>query len=506
MKSALNGGPMMQRLIDAVERRPQAAFAAFLALHAVVWTALPALLWANLPLDLIEALTYGREWQLGYDKLPPLPWWTVQAAYRAFGVDAAYYALAQVAVIVAFFAVWKTARPVVGALGALVAILIIDGLHYYNFTAPKFNHDVIQLPFWAIAGFAFRAALRQGRLRYWILLGVALGLALWAKYFMVVLATPLVLFLFLDPQARRRVTEPGPWIAAAVALLIMAPHIIWLIQNDFLPLRYAEVRAAPVRGPFDHIFHPAQFLGGQLFFLLPALLIAAPLLWPRSKTPLVPSADAFDRRIVTLLAFGPALTVLALTIVTGRGTITMWGYPLWLFLGVWLVLFAPAAFDRVRLGRIGIIWGVVFICLAGAFAADYSVLQHFDHRYRAAFFPGAALSAAITQRFEQATGKAPAYIIASMWDGGNVMHYSKEHPQPRVLIDGLPRRAPWIDMADLRARGAVVVWTGTDPYVLPRNLAAVAPGAELGTPFDLPNRRGSGVANVGWAILRPQAR
>ena len=47
-----------------------------------VWTALPALLYPNLPLDLIEALTYGREWQLGYDKLPPLPWWLVEIVYR----------------------------------------------------------------------------------------------------------------------------------------------------------------------------------------------------------------------------------------------------------------------------------------------------------------------------------------------------------------------------------------------------------------------------------------
>ena len=51
------------------------------------WTALPALLYPNLPLDLIEALTYGREWQLGYDKLPPLPWWLVEVAYRPFGID-----------------------------------------------------------------------------------------------------------------------------------------------------------------------------------------------------------------------------------------------------------------------------------------------------------------------------------------------------------------------------------------------------------------------------------
>ena len=63
---------------------------------------LPAILYPNLPLDLIEALTYGREWQLGYDKLPPLPWWMVEIVYRLIGRDFAYYSLAQVVVVRVF--------------------------------------------------------------------------------------------------------------------------------------------------------------------------------------------------------------------------------------------------------------------------------------------------------------------------------------------------------------------------------------------------------------------
>jgi 4-amino-4-deoxy-L-arabinose transferase-like glycosyltransferase len=498
----------MFRLIDAVERRPQAAFAAFLALHAVVWTALPAILYLNLPLDLIEALTYGREWQLGYDKLPPLPWWTVEIVYRVFGVDTAYYALAQIVVVIAFIAVWKTARPLVGATGALVAILIIDGMHYFNFTAAKFNHDVIQLPFWALAGFAFHGGLRRGGLGYWVLLGAALGCALWAKYFVVVLVAPLVLFMLLDREARSRLAGAGPWVGAAVALVIMAPHLVWLVQSDFLPFHYAEARALPVRGPFDHVLHPVEFLGGQLFFILPALVVAAPLFWPASSSKSMPApiTDAFDRRIVTLLAFGPALAVFALSLVTGRGTVTMWGYPLWLFLGLWIVLFAPAALDRVRLVRIGALWAAVFTVLAIAFVADYTVLPRIDHRYRSAFYPGGALAAAVTQRFEAATGRKPAYVIASMWNGGNVAHYSGLSPQPPVLIDGLPRRAPWIDLADLRARGAVLVWTDGDLDALPASFAAVAPGAEVGAPFALPFRSGEMALHVGWAVLRPQAK
>jgi 4-amino-4-deoxy-L-arabinose transferase-like glycosyltransferase len=495
-------------LIGWIERRPQAAFGWFLALHFALWTALPALLYANLPLDLIEALTYGREWPLGSDKLPPLPWWLVEIMYRSFGVDAAYYALAEAAVVAAFALVFATARPLVGATGALVAVLIVDGMHYFQYTAVKFNHDVIQLPFWALAGYSFHAAPKRGGLGHWLLLGFAFGGALWAKYFVVMLAAPYALFLLFDRRARRALATPGPWLALGVALAIAAPHVIWLIHTDFLPFAYAEHRAAPVRGWFDHILHPAVFAGSQIFFMLPSLFIAAALLWPRARTaplPLVGSenfVDAFDRRIVTLLAFGPGAVTIALAAASGRGVVAMWGYPLWLFVGLWIVMTVRPVFDRDRIGRVVAAWAAVFAVLAVAFIVNYTVLPLFDHRYRAEFFPGDKLGAILTQRFHAATGKRLRYVIGSMWDGGNLAHYSPD--QPHVLIDGEPARAPWIDLAELRKDGAVVVWTQGNPKALPVPFVAIAPNAEVGAPFDLPMRRGDGTVHVGWAIVKPQ--
>jgi hypothetical protein len=484
-----------------IERRPVAAFAAFAVLHAAVWTALPSVLYKNLPLDLIEALTYGREWQFGYDKLPPLPWWVVEVVYRSFGSDVAFYALSEVVILATFALVFATARPLVGAVGALVAVLIIDGLHYFNYTAPKFNHDVIQLPFWALAGFAFRAGLRHGRIVDWLLLGFALGMALWAKYFMVVLAAPLALFLLFDREARRTLATPGPWVAAVVAVVIMAPHLIWLVRNDFLPFTYASARAAPSHGALDHVVHPLVFAASQVGALIPALAIAAPLRWPR-PTPTEIKVDDFDRRIVTLLAFGPAATLTALSAVTGRGLVAMWGYPLWLFLGLWIVMTVAAVIDRRRLARITAIWAVVFVGLCAVFIADYTVLPRIDQRYRAAFFPGNRLSAEIVERFRAATGAPLRYVVASMWVGGNVAQYSAE--RPRVLIDGNPRRAPWIDLADLKVRGAAVVWVVGDRTSVPPEYREAAPDAQVGPPFTLPNRNGIGAVEVGWAILPPR--
>jgi len=145
-----------------IGERPWTGFLLFAAAHAAIWTILPFVLYPNLPLDIIEALTYGREWQLGYDKLPPLPWWLVEVAYRAFGSDFAYYALGQLSVLAAFAAVWAVMLHIATPAAAAASVLIIDGLHFFNFTAPKFNHDVIQLPFWALTGLSFHGALRTG--------------------------------------------------------------------------------------------------------------------------------------------------------------------------------------------------------------------------------------------------------------------------------------------------------------------------------------------------------
>jgi hypothetical protein len=484
---------------------PGRTLAAVLALHTAVWTALPALLYPNLPLDLIEALMYGREWQLGYDKLPPLPWWLVEIVYLTVGHDFAYYLLAELVVVAAFAVVYAAARPLVGGLGALVSVLIIDGLHYFNYTAAKFNHDVIQLPFWALAGYSFHRALRERQLADWLLLGLALGLSLWAKYFVVVLAAPMIAFALWDREARKVLVTPGPYIAAAVALVVAAPHLVWLVKTDFLPLAYTEHRAVLSRGWYDHFWHPFQFAISQFSFMIPSLLIATPLLWPRrgaSELSVSPEADAFDYRIVTWLAFGPLATVLAMSAVSGRGTVAMWGYPLFLFFGTWVVLTTRRVIDDLRLARILVTWAIVFVCLALAFVVNYDLLPRYDHRYRAVFFPGGELGREITQRYEAATGKSPVYVIGTMWDGGNLAHYSPA--QPRVLVDGNPARAPWIDLADLKRQGAVVVWTVGDLHHVPKQFASVAAGAEVQQPLLLRYRRGDSSLYAGWAIMKPQ--
>lgn len=487
-------------LFAGIGERPWAGFVVFAAVHAAIWTILPFALYPNLPLDLIEALTYGREWQFGYDKLPPLPWWLVEIAYRTFNSDFAYYALGQVSVLSAFAALWALMLRFGSPTAAAASVLVVDGLHFFNFTSPKFNHDVAQLPFWALAGLSFHGALRTGHLGHWALLGVALGLAFWAKYFVVVLVLPLMLFILFDPRARRALFTPGPYLAAAIGLAIMAPHLIWLYQNDWLPLHYVASRAKATSGLLDHFTRPTVFTLAQLFWLLPVIGIALPLL-RRPHEGHATKADDYDRRIISLLAFGPAIAVIAGSALSGRGLITMWGYPLWLFLGCWIVVSVSSRIDRASMVRLAGVWGAVTACYVSSFVAQYAVLPHFNHRYRAVLFPGERLAQEISARYHAQTGSPLRYVVSGMWLGGNIGHYSADHP--RTLIDGDPRRAPWIDPADFASSGGVVVWTDGDPLVVPAAYAAAARNAAVQPPFTLPKRRGNGEVTVGWGIIPP---
>ena len=93
----------------------------------------------------------------------------------------------------------------------------------------------------------------------------------------------------------------------------------------------------------------------------------------------------------------------------------------------------------------------------------------------------------MSRRYRAMTGQPLAYVIGAMWEGGNIAHYAPEHP--RVLIDGSPARSPWIDLGDLRARGAIVIWPAGDPNVLPPSYRAIAEDAEIQPGFTLPMHR-----------------
>src|SRR5207302_6842459 len=129
-----------------------------------------------------EDLALGREWQLGYWKHPPLPWWAADAIYRIARDVHAVYLLGPLAAVACMYVVWLLGRDIVGGLQSLIAVLALEGIDFVNFSVPKFAHDQMQLPFWALTGLFLYRAFTRSSLAYWMLAGAALALCFWSKY------------------------------------------------------------------------------------------------------------------------------------------------------------------------------------------------------------------------------------------------------------------------------------------------------------------------------------
>ena len=169
-------GRSLGEVVAIATREPGKVLAAVLALHLLVWTLLPMLVSPNLQLDLVEDLALGKEWQLGYWKHPPLPWWLADLLYRATGsidVDLSAGAARGRRLSARASGCWraKSSAP----FQALIGVLALEGIHFYNFSVVKFAHDQMQLPFWAFTGLFFYRAIVHGRMFDWMLAGALSG-------------------------------------------------------------------------------------------------------------------------------------------------------------------------------------------------------------------------------------------------------------------------------------------------------------------------------------------
>ena len=444
-------------VVNFALRHPVRVLLIVMAAHVVVWTLLPLLTAGNLELDLAEDLALGKEWQLGYWKHPPLPWWLSDLVFRATGKIEAIYFIAPVVVMACYAGVYLLSRDIAGPVQALIATLSLTGIHYYNYSSVKFAHDQMQLPFWAFTALFFYRGLVRGRALDWIIAGAMLAGAFWSKYAAFALALSLAGFLLLDPLARRSLRTPGPYLMAAAFCVVIAPNAIWLVQSDFLPFQYVTERARIAGRWYQYLTYPAGWVVAQAFFIHPTLILLAVVLFPRlrKQEPLPPKAS-FARRYATLLALGPFVVVTLSATLTGRKPITMWGYPLWSFLPLAAILWFGPVVNALRLRVFAI--GVVFLFLLGPaiYIGTHLYDQHQRSRPKATEFPGAALARSLTREWRDKTGQDLHYVAGTEFAANNVAVYSPD--RPHVVVHGRPQISPWIDFDDLRKRGVVVVW------------------------------------------------
>ncbi len=452
------------------------------ALYLLAWTALPPLLQSSFALDVIESLSWGREWQWGTYKHPPLSPWVLHLSYRAFG-DAGPYLLSQACIAATLWLVWLTGRRLMTPERAFLGTLLTMGVVFYTRPALEFNHNIAQMPLWAALAWAQLAALQDGRLRQWLALGLLAGLGLLTKYSIAILLACLGAYLLAGP-ARRWLAKPGPWLALALALAVLAPHLWWLWQSGWLPMSYASERSAAASA------HPRLaalgFLATQALNHLPLLLVVGyAALRARTAAPAAPATpSAPGARLHTpwpgyllTIALAPGLLVTLLGLLLGLRVRDMWGVPMWAFSGLLVAAWLPARRLpglRAPLLRALAVW-LVLATLASLAWLGWGA--QWRQRPSRTDWPQAAL-AAQAQASWAGLSTCPLRVVAgNYWLAGLVAVPAPGLPS--VLISGDARYSPWVTRERLAAQGALWLREPGEPDVPPAPLDTLAAGAGM---------------------------
>ena len=296
--------------------RPGALAIAFLCLHTAVWTLYATLSNAGaLHQDMIEAYAWGREFQPGYYKHPPFWAWIAGAWFEVFPrTNWAFYLLANLNAGIAILGVWQLAGLFTRGAHRLNAALLIVLIPFYSIQGHQYNANFIQMSLWPWTVYFFVLSLEKQSFRDALGFGVLAAAGMLSKYYSALLLLSCFIASFYHPNWRQYYRSPLPYISVAVCALLFAPHVWWLIDNDFLPFKYAETKTAYAAAKtYGSIL---TFIAGCIgFSLLGALLIylsrggSEERAANAAAAPVAPRLEPF----VAILALAPFV----LTVLTG---------------------------------------------------------------------------------------------------------------------------------------------------------------------------------------------
>ncbi len=405
-----------------VKKNINKLFFLFLVTHLFLWTLIPSLTNVNLPLDTIEALAWGSNLDWGFSKHPPFSAFAVEVFYRIFGNrDWAYYLLSQIFVVFSFFVVFKFASEFFENIKyALLSVLLLEGIFFYNFTSPEFNVNISQLPFWILSIFYVWRCFKYDKAVDHILLGLFLGLGFLSKYIFVYLIIGIKL-LFLSLILKKKIKSLNFLYTSVVALLIIFPHILWLIENNFITLTYGLHRAGVDENLKNHIIFPITFILKQSGILIPFFIMIFFLI----KNLTIKKIKFDDKTSFLFFTFiSPILLIILTSFIMGMKIRTMWMTPFYLLIGIVFIQIYKDNINMKNFKKFFIIFAFFFFLSP----ISYGVVS-ISNEFKRTDYPGKEIARLVQNKWNDNFSNDIKFVIGDEWYAGNLSYHLESRPR-----------------------------------------------------------------------------
>ncbi len=328
-----------QRIV--AESPEGAVVAAVLGAFLALWFVYDIVVFAPIDVhyDTSEATVWAQHFAFGY-KHPPMTAWVQGLWFTVFPrQDWAAYLLAVTTVTVGLAVIWRLLRDHLDRYRALLGLAALSIVPLYTFKAAIFNANTVLIPFWAATLLFYLRARRGLGVLDAFLAGAFASLTVLGKYWGLFLVAGMAVAAVSGPGTRRFWRSPAPYVMAAAAAIVIAPHVVWLAtERGAAAYTYMhgsvfsnDSFGAALRNSAHFVLGAAAYIVGPLIFLAtmrPSRAALADIAWPEGD----------DRRQVLLLFAVPLVLPALLNLASPYRLTPVWTYPNWALLPI--VLFA----------------------------------------------------------------------------------------------------------------------------------------------------------------------
>ena len=197
----------------------------------------------TLPVHLFfdEAYYFGWSQNLawGYYSKPPVVAWLIRVTTDIFGdSEWAIKLAAPFLYSITSLVIFKISEKLHSPQSGLYAAFIFLSMPLVSFNSLFITTDAPLLFFWACALSFFLTAKESDQWRYWITAGIMGGFGLLSKYTFILFPAGFLIYGLLSRDGRVILSNPKFWVACTIALLMLAPNLIWNFQHDFISFQH----------------------------------------------------------------------------------------------------------------------------------------------------------------------------------------------------------------------------------------------------------------------------
>lgn len=227
--------------------------------------------------DEAQYWSWSRAPAFGYFSKPPLLAWILAGTAAVCGDgEACLRAFAPIFYLGTSLLAYAVADLIYDERTAFWAALVVALSIGVAFSSRIISTDVPLLFFWTLALLAWLKLLMGGAgvgasMRWAVILGVALGAGMLAKYAMIYFVPGAALAALVDDEARKLLRRPASWLALLIAAVLVAPNVAWNLANGLATYRHTAVNIEGEGFAFS--------IGKGLEFVLSQFLVIGPIVF-----------------------------------------------------------------------------------------------------------------------------------------------------------------------------------------------------------------------------------